>query len=274
MEQRIIAAINDSVLEYERSLAEGKWWKQPLAAFAAAGDSRFRLLPEVAAGDHLLPGGILDNAKTVVCFFIPFDERVAASNESAGAASPEWARAYALTNDLIKYISGQLAVLLGAEGFRAGQIPATHNFDQQRLASNWSHRHAARIAGLGSFGRNNMLITAQGCCGRLGSLVTDWEQPAGTTAPVFVEHCLHVQGKGCGLCRTKCPVNAYGESSGSGFDRHACYRRCLENAALYKNDTRFPGPILADVCGKCLCGLPCSGRSPALQGSADLFNRE
>ena len=43
----------------------------------------------------------------------------------------------------------------------------------KNLISDWSHRHVAVIAGLGKFGLNNMLITDNGCCGRVGSFITD-----------------------------------------------------------------------------------------------------
>ncbi|WP_338094171.1 hypothetical protein [Methanorbis furvi] len=33
----------------------------------------------------------------------------------------------------------------------------------------WSHRHFAVLAGLGTFGVNNMLITRMGCYGRVSS---------------------------------------------------------------------------------------------------------
>lgn len=40
--------------------------------------------------------------------------------------------------------------------------------------SEWSHRHAAYIAGLGIFGINNMLITNKGCVGRIPSFYEDF----------------------------------------------------------------------------------------------------
>jgi epoxyqueuosine reductase QueG len=43
-------------------------------------------------------------------------------------------------------------------GFKSNVLPATHNFNEETLISDGSHRHVAVIAGLGIFGLNNMLI--------------------------------------------------------------------------------------------------------------------
>lgn len=41
-------------------------------------------------------------------------------------------------------------------------LPEVSTFDQNILKSNWSHRHFAKIAGIGTFGINNMLISKNG----------------------------------------------------------------------------------------------------------------
>jgi epoxyqueuosine reductase QueG len=263
--ERIISTVCETVEGYGRSFGEGSMWREPVTAFADSSDPLFGELKQAVSPGHLMPGDILPDAKTVICFFIPFCGEVIKGNETGEAASRQWAVCYIETNILIKHISEELAALLGADGFRTGQIPATHNFDEKRLVSDWSHRHAAWIAGLGSFGENNMLITEKGCCGRFGSLVTDWPPPKKARQPEkfaatteMRERCLNRRGFKCGLCRKKCPAGAYrdGASREGIFDRHACYARCLQNAALHSDLG------LADVCGKCLCGLPCSSGSP------------
>jgi epoxyqueuosine reductase QueG len=270
--ESITRAIQEAAAQFGADLENGTIWKPPLTAFVSATDSGFARLKEAVSPSHLLPEDVLPGAKTVISFFIPFQDRIVKSNENGDAASREWAEAYVRTNELIKRTSETLALLLEHNGFRAGQIPATHNFDEERLISNWSHRHIAHIAGLGSFGVNNMLITDLGCCGRFGSLVTDWEPETGTdcngtnrppSRQNAAERCLYKRNGSCGLCRAKCPAGAY--PSGI-FDRRICYQRCLQNAALYR------GLGLADVCGKCLCGLPCSTRTPHPLTKADAIH--
>lgn len=60
--------------------------------------------------------------------------------------------------------------------------------DKEHIYSNWSQRHVGYIAGLGTFGLNNMLITDQGTCGRFYSLITNL--PVEPDQPLQEERCL------------------------------------------------------------------------------------
>src|SRR5690606_32935168 len=103
-------------------------------------------------------------------------------------------------------------------GFNLATVPATHNFDTTRLMSDWSHRHVAYIAGLGKFGLNNMLITEKGCCGRIGTVVTDIKiEP---TPRKDKEYCLYKHNKGCKKCVDRCVNDSL---KLGGFNRHQCY---------------------------------------------------
>ncbi|MDR1930808.1 MAG: hypothetical protein LBQ44_09310 [Treponema sp.] len=232
-------------------------WKQALVScLPLNGGVDTGWLKDAVSPSHLLPADIVPGAKSVVCYFIPFREQVAQSNTEGQEASELWALAYVKTNELIALINEALESRFLEEGFRSGKIPATHNFDEEKLISAWSHRHLAFLAGLGSFGMNNMLITKRGCCGRFGSLVTDWEYPLPVPAAAG-EYCLAKRKPGsCGLCLKRCPAGAY---DGGRFDRRACYGLCLKNAEKHK------ALGYADVCGKCLTGLPCSFSAPALR---------
>jgi epoxyqueuosine reductase QueG len=262
--KEIVRRIAETVPEYEAEYGLAGSWKAPLAAVVPVDAPGFSRLKEIVSPTHLLPQDILSGAKSVIVFFIPFTDRIVDSNTASGPASEAWVLSYIQTNDLIARISANLEELLRGFGAESGKIPATHNFDEDRLVSDWSHRHIAWIASLGSFGMNNMLITKAGCCGRFGSLVTSCaflpeEYAPSASAP---ERCLHklrrangnAGGDACRLCHRRCPAGAY---EGGRFDRRRCYARCLENARLYERLG------YADVCGKCLTGLPCSTRDPS-----------
>ena len=96
-----------------------------------------------------------------------------------------------------------------------------------------------------------MLITEKGCCGRLGSLITSLEIEA--TSRNKDEYCLYFLNESCKQCIDKCVFDAL---SSDAFDRKKCYSICLENGKL------FSKLGLADVCGKCACGIPCSVKNP------------
>ena len=228
-------------------------WKEPLIAVADAGDKLFPRLKEVTRPTHALPEDLLPGARSVIAYFLPFDERIPRSNWGGRFASEEWAVAYIETNALIAAINARLAAGLRERGHETALIPATHNFDEEILMSDWSHKHVAYIAGLGTFGLHHMLITAQGCAGRLGTLVTDavikpTPRPTG-------EACLHKHNDSCRACVRKCVAGALTET-GEDFDRQACYAVCLENGQLHS------ALGLADVCGKCASIVPCSFTNP------------
>jgi epoxyqueuosine reductase QueG len=254
MRDEIFKIINSAPAAYEKS-SPHCMWREPVIKIISAENEKLNILKNAVDRDHLMPADVLPGAKSIISFFIPFHERIVVSNIGGAAASEEWAKAYIKTNDLIKNINTDIEKLMIKHGYRAGKIPATHNFDEKKLISKWSHRHIAYIAGIGTFGINNMLITGKGCCGRLGSILISYEFESYEEIPEPKEKCLYKINGSCGICRKKCGADAYGEET---FDRGKCYKKCLENAERYR-------PIgYADVCGKCLVGLPCSMKDPSL----------
>ncbi len=244
------ALIRENITSFAASYphADQTGWKEPLVAYARADDPLFARLKEIVSPTHALPCDLLEEAETVITYFLPFHEQVTESNIKGRYSSKTWALSYLETNKLIADLNRHLQGLLIEKGYKAVSVPATHNFDQKTLLSNWSHRSAAFIAGLGAFGLNRMLITEKGCCGRIGSLVTDLrlepnQRPGG-------EYCLHKAGVSCGLCVEKCVNEAL---TPEAFDKHKCYEMLLLNAE------KLAGlKSTVDVCGKCLVGIPCS----------------
>ncbi len=226
-------------------------WRRPLVGFADAADPLFLELKEVASPTHAFPEDLCPGARTVVAYFIPFAPEIALSNSRGQTASEKWAEAYVATNSLVREINEHLALGLGRLGFRCAVLPPTHNFDTTRLVSDWSHKHVAYVAGLGAFGRHRLLITSEGCCGRLGSFITTAGIPPTQRKPDAA--CLNVYNGTCGVCMEKCLVGALRPDA---FDRQACYNVLLENAKVYQSLG------LADVCGKCCCVTPCSFKNP------------
>ncbi len=234
-----------------------KTWRSAIVGFARADDPLFERLKRSAHQGHLLPTDLLAGARSVIVYFLAFRETIMDGNVSGDAPSTAWAAAYQETNNLITLINTELESFLQSRGYRCGTIPATHNFDAESLLSPWSHRHAAHIAGLGTFGLNRMLITQMGCGGRIGSMVTELEL-APSQGP-GQENCLYLHDGSCGVCIERCPCGAL---THDGFDRRRCYERLLENEKGLNLEGR------ADVCGKCCCGLPCSSRNPVERSPA------
>jgi len=242
LRNEIVSIIKNEILNSKKE----DLFREPIVGFASADDPLFDKLSEIVGPEHVHPKDILQTAKTVVSFFIPFSKRIVLSNRKSGEVSPEWAMIYLEANSMINEISKKLIDKLGEKGIEGGTIKATHNFDEKTLKAGWSHRSAAYIAGLGRFGLNRMLITPVGGAGRYGSVVIS-EEITPDQRPQE-ELCTYFENGQCRFCVDNCPTQAL---KVEGFDRHKCYAHLLEVSK------GFSDLGLCDVCGKCVVG-PCA----------------
>lgn len=173
-------------------------------------------------------------------------------------ASSEWAQSYELTNAMFGRLNEHLIDVVHKLGYEAKTASEANIFHRDQVISYWSFRHFAYAAGLGTFGRNNMLITEKGCCGRCNTVVTTLDVTP--DQPQTEEACLFFRDGRCGLCIKKCPGKAL---TAEGFDRQKCFAQCLKNAAVYDSfGSSYGAEGGSEVCGKCLCGLPCTNKRP------------
>ncbi len=254
--QRITEQIRDMIRAYEKSTVTK--WGDPLVGFAGA--AKVAKLRGIVSPGHAQPEQILPGAETVISYFVPFLEETAQTNTAAGLASPQWAQAYEETNVMLACINEQLICRLKEEGIR-GRVPQEAAvFDRELLRSDWSQRHIAYLAGLGTFGLNNMLITEKGCCGRISSIVTDLK--IAPDVPMTKELCIYKQAGKCGICADRCEAGALTRQA---YDRKKCYEICLKNAKVhnhygssYTSSDDDSEEIGSEVCGKCIAGMPCA----------------
>lgn len=262
MKEKIIDIIHKFVKDYEKRAEISTQWGEPLVGFADAKHPDIVKLKELIGPSHGLPTDVLSDASIVIAYFVPFTKELAATNGvSRDIASAEWALAYEETNAMFtklnEYVIGELKKI----GYRAGVSPEAATFDQRALKSNWSQRHFARIAGMGTFGVNNMLINKIGCCGRYSTIVTNLD--VDPDEPLQDEYCLYKKNGSCGICVKRCPAGAL---TLDGYDRHKCYGVLKKNAKLYtefgSSYTNESGEeansVGSEVCGKCVVNMPCS----------------
>ena len=252
----IKALIEKYVADYSQAAGEKNIWRTPLSVTAKA-DKRFDILPEIAADDHALPGDLLEAAKSVIVFFVPFMKELVKENHKGDIPCRNWGLAYESTNSLINNLCGQIKLFLKDAGYNSVLIPSTHNFDFKTLMARWSHKHLGYVAGLGRFGVNAQFITPSGCAGRLGSLVTEAELG---DSPLVTEKelCLYKNGHECLVCVKRCPVGAV--SAETGIDRQKCWARLNSNISTTEELAGLEQTT--QVCGKCQVLLPCSLKIP------------
>jgi epoxyqueuosine reductase len=241
MKQLIEAVIGQTILQ-----SQLPYYREPLIGYADAEDPIFKELKKVVSAVHLLPQDLLPVAQSVLAFFLPFRKEIILNNQSGITASREWAEVYIKTNQLIEQIGTALKLALAREGVHLESQPPTYFFDPKLLIATWSHKHVAYACGLGTFGRNHLLITAKGCGGRLGTAVVDTIlEPS--PRPNQITHCNN-QNNGCIYCQVICPVKAIETTN---FERHLCYQQCQINDRLNEDLGS------CEVCGKCVTG-PCA----------------
>jgi len=78
------------------------WWRAPLLVSATI-DKRFKVLPEIAAPNHLLPNDLLQTARSVIVFFLPFKRALVAEKSHGKFPVRNWSLAYNDTNILKGY---------------------------------------------------------------------------------------------------------------------------------------------------------------------------
>lgn len=237
-------------------------WKDPLVGFADIYSPYIRNLRDYTVSEHQMPEDVMPDATVLLVYFLPFRDELVKSNRGSGLASAEWARIYEETNSMFPELNDHLTEVIRSLGYNAAQSPEASAFYRDEIISHWSFRHFAYAAGLGTFGLNNMLITENGCAGRINGLVTDLDVTAGK--PQTEEACLYKRSSKCGLCMKVCPAGALTPEI---YDRRKCYAQCLKNAAIHTSfGSSYGGDgstdVGSEVCGKCIAGMPCALRRP------------
>lgn len=226
----------------------------PLMGVADAGDPLFEKMKEASViGPHAMaPIEWLPQAKSVISFFLPFSKEVRDSNKREKEwPSQEWLHAriegQAFVSDLCRYLDSILK-----EAGHMNIIPVTDsrfsmNDKPPRFTSNWSERHVAFVAGLGTFSLSRGLITEKGVAGRFGSVVTSLSMTADTRKYTEIDEFCNQ----CGACLENCPVNAISFEQGKNHEPCGAY---LDETAI-KFRPRYG-------CGKCQVDVPCEFNIP------------
>ena len=233
-----------------------------LLGAAPAVDPLFYKMKEktIVGAHHLLPEEWLPGAVTVISYFLPFTKEVRASNEFKGKGSMEWLHARFIGeefNNKIRSLIVQDIKALGADAL-APLLEKRMVIDFHGMTSNWSERHAAYAAGLGTFSLNRGLITAKGMAGRFGSVITTLHiEPTPRSYNDPFQYCPWMVDGSCGACMKRCPSGAITEE---GKDKKICHEYLFNTDPLKKERGPFGYPYSA--CGKCQTGVPCENQIP------------
>jgi epoxyqueuosine reductase len=233
-------------------------WEEPVVGVAAANDSMFDTLKQsqVVGPTHASPDYWLPGAKSVVSFFLPFTRAVRKSYaRDSSLPSLEWVSARLNGEVFVNVARRALARYLEKQGGRVVVPNLDLRYQAVNMVPNWSERHVAFVAGVGTFGLHCGLLTAKGAAGRIGSVVTDLEiSPTPRPYTEVYEYCLWHFDHSCTACIKRCPVGAIDRE---GKDHSICIT----------NHAKYVRPAYLDwgyhSCGHCQTHLPCSNGIPA-----------
>ncbi len=249
--------IIDPSVAMSSEAAGQKIYDDPLIGFASADNEYLNILKSIPEAKVKLdpPKFWLPEAKTVISFFLPYAEEIKKSNVGGAEPSILWLHGRIEGQALINELLNDLKDFLEEQGYDV-VIPM---FDERfwakmgrdtredEFGSNWSERHVAFAAGLGTFSLSKGLITEKGVAGRFGSLITTAEvEPITSKCKDIYENCIM-----CGKCGRNCPAGAIS----------------LENGKIHKPCSDYLDNILEVKrpyygCGKCQVGVPCESSVP------------
>ena len=270
MEERIRSQISAFVSEHPGNRlpdSDIPYFDPPLTGFSSTTDTLFADYKQIIGPFHLLPAELLPEAASVISWVLPISLGIRESNrKETELPSREWALARShgeainaeLRRHLVSWLEG-----LGHKAVAPQYSPLWREFRDTPagIASSWSERHAAYVAGLGTFSLSDGFITARGIAHRCGSVITDLPlAPSRRTAPGHHYNCLYHRNGSCGICIGRCPVGAITKA---GHDKLTC-RELVYGTAPQKLSELYGVPQTG--CGLCQTKVPCEAMIPPSKG--------
>ena len=241
---------------------------EPLVGFAAGDDRLFEEFKQHVGPDHWTPGEAFalgfpeqatkDSSLTVISWILPQTRETKRDNRRQHSLPAErWVRAKFAGEQFNVALREHLVATLTGVGSAAVAPTRLRQWSMAPVTSNWSERHVAYAAGLGTFGLCDGLITPLGKAVRCGSVVARLSVPA-TPRPYRDHHayCDSFSAERCADCVKRCPAGAISER---GHDKAACHDY-LELVRREFIEPRFG--FSTDACGLCQTKVPCESRIP------------
>jgi ferredoxin len=264
--------VNESPENTLQNEANERAWADPLVGFSSGADPLYPFYKEdigsffktpVEWFKLAYPGIDVDPGElTVISWILPQTQATKAEHRLPRRMPTErWARARIMGEAFNAKLRRHVVETLNEAGIQAVSPMIHpewkgHTSVKYKNASNWSERHAAYAAGLGTFGLCDALITPRGKAMRSGSVIARINIPA-SPRPYEDHHayCLWYAKGTCKECVAKCPVNAL---SKAGHDKEKC-SAYLQVTGRYVEDTfEFKGY----GCGLCQTGVACESGIP------------
>ncbi len=256
-----------------KNAADDKAWAGPLVGFSRGDDPIFDFFKKdigpffwtpLEAFSLFFPESEVKPAElAVISWVLPQAEVTKSDNRVMEKLPAErWIRSRnfgeAFNVLLARHVAGEL-IAKNIPAAIPAQSPqwAWRESTRYGFASNWSERHAAYAAGLGTFSLCDGLITPRGKAMRCGSVIARVEvAPAKRPYNNPRAYCLFFADGKCRKCISRCPAGAISEE---GHDKAKCKAFLYDVAAPYAKSSLG---IDSYGCGLCQTGVPCESGIP------------
>ena len=253
---------------------ENTMYERPMVGIAKGDDPYYDFLKEHIGAFHWSPEEVFrlkypkpvpkEMLRVVSMVFPQTMETKLAQSKEKNCPAKEWIVSRGEWEPLMREFSGKLTEKLERMGIRCVSIDLQPEFSTMRsenlgIASKWSHRHSAYLAGLGTFGLSEGLITEKGKAVRITSMIV--EAPLVPTVRPYSEYnewCLYYKDGSCGVCMKRCPVSAI---TAEGHDKDGCDAYEEYFASNYWPEDVNRGDYILG-CGLCQAGTPCQNKRP------------
>ncbi len=252
---------------------------EPLVGFANGKDDIFAGYKSIIGETHLTPqealaahmedgGGTLDRSAPVgvISIIFPINEKTLLEMRAeTECTTVRWNHTRWLGQDLVRKTCYYVIDLLSSLGHSAVAPGLGKSFSfkrvEGRITSNWSERHIAYAAGMGTFGLSDAFISEKGVAIRCGSVVCDVAlTPTPRVYGSEYANCLFFADGSCRRCMERCPGSAIDEQ---GHDKSQCsqtMRNASEIAERLGRKDQMVGRYVS--CGLCMTKVPCEHMIP------------
>ena len=274
IEGEVKTFVRTSPLNHIPTLDNQTIYDAPLVQFADGDDPLFAEYKTIIDPSHLTPREALAKALnkspedmparlSIISWVLPLMSRIREANRRhTRTPSRFWLNAYyygkkfnnATREHVVKFLT-EIGYLATAPVLQPYYKMMEYS-KEKGYYSNWSERHTAYAAGLGTFSLSDGFITERGIAHRCGSAITNLALPVSPrTAKNPYSNCLfYINGK-CRACINRCPGGVITEN---GHDKTKCREYMSSKFHLLLKELTAK----EESCGLCQTRVPCEFRNP------------
>ncbi|ADD68586.1 4Fe-4S ferredoxin, iron-sulfur binding protein [Denitrovibrio acetiphilus DSM 12809] len=274
-EDKILYLVETSAENTLKGFSE-KAWDTPLTAFSSGADPLYNSYKTIVGEKFWTPVEIMqktfphdtfnEDHLTVISWILPQTEATLSDQrQETELPSSRWVHSRHYGEFFNEFLRREIRDMYLSMGIKACAPALSPDFAYQESEttgkySNWSERHVAYAAGLGTFSLSDGFITEKGMAARIGSVVIDtYITPDKREYTNHLGNCLYYAKGTCGACIKRCPAGAI---TREGHDKQKCfdYIRGVTGPHAQKLLGTFQTP-----CGLCQVRVPCEKHNPMAQ---------